>query len=76
LFAESIDAKIVNVCKIKGYSVLIEETQLNAMTAEEIGERVMYRLCREIEDGTAAQEAPEPVPHKLIVRQSVARPRD
>ncbi len=42
--------------------------------AEEIGERVMYRLCREIEDGLDGETAPEIVPHKLIVRQSVARP--
>ena len=42
--------------------------------AEEIGERVMYRLCREIEDGRNGETKPEIVPHELIVRQSVAGP--
>lgn len=41
--------------------------------AEEIGERVMYRLCREIERGEqAAGTEPELVAHRLIVRESVA----
>ncbi|MEM9301756.1 MAG: LacI family DNA-binding transcriptional regulator [Pseudomonadota bacterium] len=43
--------------------------------AEEIGERVMYRLCRAIEDGNGDGDSqPEIVPHKLIVRQSVSSP--
>ena len=45
--------------------------------AVEIGERVMYRLCREIErgrDSTASDNKPELVTHRLIVRESVARP--
>lgn len=42
--------------------------------AEEIGERVMYRLCREIEEGPSGKKQPELVPHELIVRQSVAPP--
>lgn len=44
--------------------------------AEEIGERVMYRLCREIEDGQRSAGDPEIVPHKLVIRQSVAAPKD
>lgn len=43
--------------------------------AEEIGERVMYRLCREIEQGERGAGKPEIVPHKLIIRQSVAPPK-
>ena len=43
--------------------------------AEEIGERVMYRLCREIEEGHSSNHMPEIAPHKLIVRQSVAEPK-
>jgi LacI family repressor for deo operon, udp, cdd, tsx, nupC, and nupG len=39
---------------------------------EEIGERVMYRLCRRIEEGSSGNNAPELVPHKLVIRQSVA----
>ena len=41
--------------------------------AEEIGQRVMYRLCRNIDDGNDENGEPEIVPHKLVVRQSVAR---
>lgn len=44
--------------------------------AEEIGERVMYRLCRRIDAGNGTSSAPEIVPHKLVVRQSVAKPLD
>lgn len=45
--------------------------------AEQIGELVMYRICRRIEEGRAdGNNEPEIVPHKLIVRQSVAAPKD
>jgi LacI family repressor for deo operon, udp, cdd, tsx, nupC, and nupG len=46
--------------------------------AAEIGERVMYRLCREIDQGRQAGKAdgkPELVPHRLIVRESIAPPK-
>ncbi|MEM9386796.1 MAG: LacI family DNA-binding transcriptional regulator [Pseudomonadota bacterium] len=43
--------------------------------AEEIGERVMYRLCRRIEDSARVNRAAEIVPHKLIIRQSTGSPR-
>lgn len=42
---------------------------------QEIGERVMYRLCREIEEGAqldGKNSKPELVAHRLIVRESVA----
>ena len=42
--------------------------------AEEIGEKVMYLLCREIESEDKGQTEPELVDHQLIVRQSVAEP--
>ncbi len=42
--------------------------------AEEIGERVMYRLCRRIEGGEINGTEPEIVPHRLVIRQSVSRP--
>ena len=41
--------------------------------AEEIGERVMYRLCRRIDDGKHENSEAEIVPHKLVIRQSVAK---
>jgi LacI family repressor for deo operon, udp, cdd, tsx, nupC, and nupG len=44
--------------------------------AEEIGERVMYRLLREIGEGRSRNAEPEIVPHKLVIRQSVAAPSD
>ena len=43
--------------------------------AVEIGERVMYRLCREIDSdrqGGATDNTPELLPHQLVVRDSVA----
>jgi len=39
---------------------------------EEIGERVMYRLCRSIEEGSTGNNKPEIVSHRLVIRQSVA----
>ena len=42
--------------------------------AKEIGERVMYQLCRCIEAGKGASSEPEIVPHELVIRQSVAKP--
>ena len=47
--------------------------------AIEIGERVMYRLCREIDNGRnhgTSDNKPELVPHRLIVRESVAPVKD
>jgi len=40
---------------------------------EEIGERVMNRLYRQIEKGISANSTPEIVAHKLVVRQSVSK---
>ena len=40
---------------------------------EEIGERVIYRLLREIEEGRSRNAEPEIVPHKLIIRHSVRK---
>ena len=43
--------------------------------AKEIGERVMSRLCRRIEEGRGDGNSDSQVlPHKLILRQSVGRP--
>lgn len=42
--------------------------------AQEIGERSMYRLCREIENRSQGEAIQEIVPHRLIVRQSVDDP--
>jgi LacI family repressor for deo operon, udp, cdd, tsx, nupC, and nupG len=42
--------------------------------AEEIGERVTDRLCRRIEGGSNGDAETQLLPHKLIIRQSVAPP--
>ena len=42
--------------------------------ASEIGERVMYRLVREIEEGRPGEAEVDIVPHELVVRDSVDRP--
>jgi LacI family repressor for deo operon, udp, cdd, tsx, nupC, and nupG len=44
--------------------------------AEEIGERVIHRLLREIEQGKSQGPEAEIVSHRLIIRQSAAPPRD
>ena len=43
--------------------------------AEEIGERVFYRVCKRIEEGNVGPGEPQIVPHKLIIRRSVSAPR-
>ena len=45
-----------------------------AQPAEVIGERVMYRLVKNIEEGQPQGGEPEIVPHELVIRQSVAAP--
>jgi LacI family repressor for deo operon, udp, cdd, tsx, nupC, and nupG len=44
--------------------------------AGEIGERVVRRLLREIEEGRSVNAEPEIVPHKLVIRRSVSKPRN
>ncbi|MEM7080631.1 MAG: LacI family DNA-binding transcriptional regulator [Pseudomonadota bacterium] len=43
--------------------------------AQQIGEQVMYRLCREIEGDDVGAPQLETLPHRLIIRQSVGPPR-
>lgn len=42
--------------------------------AEEIGERVLRRLLQEIEEGRSNNTEHEIVPHRLVIRESVAPP--
>jgi LacI family repressor for deo operon, udp, cdd, tsx, nupC, and nupG len=42
--------------------------------AKVIGERVLSRLCRRIEEGEGSSDEAEIVPHRLVVRDSVAPP--
>jgi LacI family repressor for deo operon, udp, cdd, tsx, nupC, and nupG len=41
--------------------------------AEEIGERVFYRVLRSIKDAGVDDDMAEIVPHKLIIRKSVKK---
>jgi LacI family repressor for deo operon, udp, cdd, tsx, nupC, and nupG len=43
--------------------------------SEEIGVRVMYRLLSEITEGRGGGATAEIVPHRMVIRQSVAQPR-
>lgn len=70
------DVSIVGVDDIRYAEVTDPPLTTIAQPGEEIGERVMYRLCRRIEGGGEYSREPEIVPHKLVIRQSVARPRD
>ena len=68
------DISIVGFDDIRYAEVTDPPLTTISQPAEEIGERVMYRLCRRIEAGNGASSKPEIVPHKLIIRQSVAKP--
>lgn len=70
------DISIVGFDDIRYAEVTDPPLTTISQPGEEIGERVMYRLCRRIEAGKGVSSAPEIVPHKLVVRQSVARPAD
>ena len=70
------DISLVGFDDIRYAEVLDPPLTTIGQPAEEIGERVMYRLCREIDDERAGTQEPEIVPHKLIVRQSVCPPTD
>jgi LacI family repressor for deo operon, udp, cdd, tsx, nupC, and nupG len=68
------DISIVGFDDIRYAEVTDPPLTTISQPAEEIGERVMYRLCRRIEAGNSAGSSAEIVPHKLVIRQSVAKP--
>ena len=68
------DISIVGFDDIRYAEVTDPPLTTISQPAEEIGERVMYRLCRRIEAGKGASSLSEIVPHKLVIRQSVAKP--
>lgn len=81
--AKSVGMRVPDDLSVMGF----DDTRYAAVTdpplttisqpATEIGERVMYRLCREIEQGRqsgSGNNRPELVAHRLIVRESVAEP--
>jgi DNA-binding LacI/PurR family transcriptional regulator len=46
-----------------------------AQPARQIGERVAIRLFKAIERGNQPNNEPVILPHKLVIRESVAAPR-
>lgn len=70
------DISIVGFDDIRYAEVTYPPLTTISQPAEEIGERVMYRLCRRIEADKDTNSSPEIVPHKLVIRQSVAPPSD
>ncbi len=70
------DVSLVGFDDVRYAAVMDPPLTTIAQPAEEIGERVMYRLCQEIDDEIDGGSVPEIVPHRLVVRQSVAAPPD
>lgn len=68
------DVSVVGFDDIALASVLDPPLTTIRQPAREIGRRVMYRLCREIEHGRDGDGQLEIVPHELVVRSSVAAP--
>ncbi|MEL7536551.1 MAG: LacI family DNA-binding transcriptional regulator [Pseudomonadota bacterium] len=68
------DLSIIGFDDIRYAEVLDPPLTTISQPAEEIGERAMYRLCREIEEGRQSASRPEIVPHKLVIRQSAGKP--
>lgn len=67
------DLSVVGFDDIRYAEVVDPPLTTISQPAEEIGERAMYRLCREIEEGSEGNRARELVPHKLVIRQSVSQ---
>ncbi len=66
------DMSVVGFDDIRYASVTDPPLTTISQPAEDIGERVIYRLCREIEDRGGCDNEPEFVPYKLVVRKSVS----
>lgn len=67
------DMSIVGFDDIRYAEVTDPPLTTISQPAEDIGERVMYRLCRQIESDNGKTGSAEIVPHQLVVRQSVAK---
>ena len=68
------DVSVVGFDDIRYAEILDPPLTTVYQPAHQIGERVMYRLFREIEEGRSVNTEPEIVPHKLVIRDSVAPP--
>ena len=71
------DISVIGFDDIRYAEVTVPPLTTIRQPAEEIGERAIYRICRRIEEGPdVGNSEPQIVPHKLIVRQSVAPPKE
>jgi len=68
------DLSVIGFDDVRYAEILDPPLTTISQPAEEIGERVMYRLLHEIEEGRSRNAKPEIVPHELIIRKSVAAP--
>jgi len=68
------DLSVMGFDDIRYSEILDPPLTTISQPAEEIGKRVMFRLLHEIEEGRGKDSEPEIVPHKLVIRQSVAPP--
>jgi LacI family repressor for deo operon, udp, cdd, tsx, nupC, and nupG len=68
------DVSVVGFDDIRYAAILDPPLTTIHQPARLIGERVMYRLFRDIEEGRNVNAEPEIVPHKLVTRESVAPP--
>lgn len=68
------DVSVVGFDDVRYAEILDPPLTTVHQPARLIGERVMHRLFREIEEGRSVNAKPEIVPHKLIIRDSVAPP--
>jgi len=66
------DLSVIGFDDVRYAEILDPPLTTISQPAEEMGERVMYRLLHEIEEGRSRQAQAEIVPHKLVIRQSVA----
>lgn len=68
------DLSLIGFDDVRYAAVMDPPLTTIAQPAEEIGERVMQRLCREIDDEAEENAAPEIVPHQLVIRDSTGAP--
>jgi len=69
------DISVIGFDDIRYAEVMDPPLTTISQPAEEIGERVMDRLCRRIEEGRGnGNNESQIVPHKLVIRESVGKP--
>lgn len=71
------DMSVIGFDDIRYAEVMDPPLTTISQPAAEIGERVVYRLCRRIDEGRGnGDNESEIVPHKLVIRDSVGKPAD